>query len=1801
MIQKLHDFLTAKNEAASTSEFGFVKILGYACLLLLSFQQTIQAQTVSADYSFSETTSGAAYSAITGGSVVAGSTADFVNLTNVNVPIGFNFVFNNVSYSSVTISDNGFITFGATSPGTTVTPISAATAYSGAISAYGAALAGLAADGCEIRYETLGSAGSRVFVVQYKNLKRRPIATYIDGLINIQIRLYEADMHIETQWKDFTSTNATSYTGQIGLRGAANTDFLNRTNTAPSGVTTFYPSAAGTLNTSNMPTRQPVAGVYVGPPANVTHIWTPICFNPTALVANLQVDNTTVNFYWNNAAFHTAAFTNYVWEVRSSGTAFSGPGAGYFASGTAASATIGSPMSVTGLLSGVTYTFYVRSNCKPTTVFISGTVTPSCSTPVFPYNETFEGITPPAIPNCTSTAVTTGVAMRTQNNTSTPYYGFANKNLITGSAAAQDTWFFTRLVSLTSGNTYKVSYKYGGSRELAQFTQRMKVAMGATNSAAGMTTVLADHDAIKTSPNTFTFNFVATATGNFYFGFNGYAAATQGYLQIDDISIDVSSCDRPVALTYGSITSNSAMASWTPPGSGSPTGGYEYYYTTSATAPIATTSPIGSTAAGINIVSLTGLASSTTYYFWVRSVCGSDKSPWSNLGTPTFTTTAPPPTPCTPAPTSVDGSGITNITFGTINNTTGAEAGNYGNYSSMITNVAQGATVNMSIRLTTSTFSYYTRVWIDLNNNGSFDDAGENVYFSGTELPPGVNNISFTIPVATALGAHRLRIGAADISTLSGTGTAGPCYTGTWASFEDYSIYVTVPPPPLAVLDENGNTSTSFCSGGTSPKVTITTGASPTFDLYTWTPSNGVTAASGGYYFNPTETTTYTLSAVQTSGAYSTNTATYTVTVNPLPTVINIAPSAPTVCQGAVQSLTASGGIIGDVPIFEENFNGATNTFTLVHNSVGGTPALGYWELHNSPYSIPTGNTDDPMTISSNDVSQFYMSDSDLQGSAGNTNEELISPVIDLTANTDASLSFWHYYKGFSNGSAVVEVSTNGGGSWTALPGATWTTGNQGSPTGFVNVVLSLSAYAYPGNPNNNFRVRFKYASNFGYRWCIDNVKISGSASATVIWSPATDLYTNAGATVPYDGVTPLSTIYCKPSTSSNITYTATATTLAPALCARNQTVTVTVTPFSAGTASGDQTMVCGDTTFASNITLAGYVPNNLSSIVRWEMADEPTFASPTTIAGSANVDVITPAMVGTITLNTYIRAVVTGCRTGYSNTVSIMYPTTTWNGVSWVPAPPTSADQAVVDANLTISSDLNACTLLVKNGRNVTVAAGVTVNVENKVSVLGIGTLVFNNGSSLVQGSSVTTNTNTGNITYKRNVNIRKFDFTYWSSPVYNQNLNSFSNQTLPDKYLTFNSALYIWESAPPLTTPMDAAKGYAIRGPQTYTATPALWTGNFVGVPNNGDYTTNVIKSATGDLNLLGNPYPSAISADAFILGNSSTFDPGSGVGTSLYFWTHNTPLTNNAYSASDYAAYNFSGGVGTGAAAGSGGAAPNGKIGAGQGFMVKGVKLGTFPIVFKNNMRVGGVGSNTQFYRLNGVSSLASLERNRIWLDLTNDQGAFKQTMVGYIENATNNFDNGFDAEVLEVGNPVSFYSIQGNNKLAIQGRALPFNNQDQVVMGYTVPVAGSYKIAMPTADGIFEAGAVAVYLEDLLTHVIHDLRTGDYNFVSEAGNFENRFIVKFNNSALSQSDFNFDNTVVVFKSNNDLHVESSNVLIKDVQIFDVAGREITQKYNINAMKTSFQNLNVANQVLMVQITGVNGEVITKKVIF
>lgn len=558
----------------------------------------------------------------------------------------------------------------------------------------------------------------------------------------------------------------------------------------------------------------------------------------------------------------------------------------------------------------------------------------------------------------------------------------------------------------------------------------------------------------------------------------------------------------------------------------------------------------------------------------------------------------------------------------------------------------------------------------------------------------------------------------------------------------------------------------------------------------------------------------------------------------------------------------------------------------------------------------------------------------------------------------------------------------------------------------------------------------------------------------------------------------------------------------------------------------------------------------------------------------------------------------IAGCVSSATN-CQIISEISTWNGTAWINGTPDANRKIVFQQNFNSTSNLEGCSCQVTNGAKVVINGTHTLKVTDEVNVAS-GSLTFENNASLVQINDAAINT--GTINYKRfTTPIRRFDFTYWSSPVIGQTLKNLSPNTLSDKYYGYNpnTGWVIYYNG---AGTMQPGNGYSIRAPQTFSITDPQVDADpvFIGVPNNG-----VINLSLGvnKLYLLGNPYPSAIDADLFLDANSTVLE-----GT-LYFWTHNTaPLITTAgtanlnYSSNDYAAYNRTGIVSTATKAVSGGYVPSGKIAAGQGFFALSSAAGG-SLIFNNSMRVDGGAfgvNNSQFFKINTnekLSSKSQIERNRVWLNLTNKEGAFKQILVGYLKGATNDYDTGFDGSILKMNQEVEFYTVNQGLHLAIQGRALPFDEKDTVILGYQSVNKGKYQISINQTDGVLDSQDI--FLEDSYLNVTHNLKKEPYLFTTEKGTFNDRFVLRYTDKNTEIS--SLDKNISVAINADDIKLSSSSAVISKVSIYNVLGQLIYQDDVIDLRDYLIQNLHIAHQVLVVKVVLANEKTDTVKIVY
>lgn len=625
----------------------------------------------------------------------------------------------------------------------------------------------------------------------------------------------------------------------------------------------------------------------------------------------------------------------------------------------------------------------------------------------------------------------------------------------------------------------------------------------------------------------------------------------------------------------------------------------------------------------------------------------------------------------------------------------------------------------------------------------------------------------------------------------------------------------------------------------------------------------------------------------------------------------------------------------------------------------------------------------------------------------------------------------------------------------------------------------------------------------------------------------------------------------------------------------------VTIVPVAAsGTVSANQTVCFGYEPEA--ISISGYT----GEIAYWQRSDNPDFLNAIHI--NSTEASLTGAEAGAVTLDTYFRAVISSgsCPVLFSDAVIIFVKSTVWNGVTWSNGAPDSTTSAVITADYNESVDIFACSLTIVNGAIVTIPAIADVKLNGSLTVNG-GSMTLQSNANLTQ---LTNEPNFGNITVERSsAPLFRLDYTMWGSPVKgNQSLRSFSPQTTDNRFYTLNTGTGVFTVADPYVTTFQSGAGYLIRMPNnhisyTATATALPWLGRFTGIPVNGPVTVPMDISGQR-YNMVSNPYPSMIDADAFLEDNQANID-----GT-IYFWRrrNNVPVVGELTSAY-YATYTSAGGTGVDpvATASDTSEEPNGFIQIGQGFLVKALDSPS-TVIFNNQMRTDA-NTDGQFFKDSNA------QRSRIWFNVTNAEGVFGQTLLAYMEGAENGVDRS-DGKYMNDGT-LSFSSYLDQSEYIIQGRA-PFVETDVVQMNFKTPTAGNYTIAIDHTDGIF-SGEQEIFIRDKATTTDHNLKNSAYTFASEAGNFSDRFEIFYQNVLSVNDPLADSNHVVVYKQNGALVINTGKKQMQAVKFYDIRGRLLFQQSQIGATEKHL-NLTFPQQVLILNIVLEDGTSVTKKII-
>lgn len=581
----------------------------------------------------------------------------------------------------------------------------------------------------------------------------------------------------------------------------------------------------------------------------------------------------------------------------------------------------------------------------------------------------------------------------------------------------------------------------------------------------------------------------------------------------------------------------------------------------------------------------------------------------------------------------------------------------------------------------------------------------------------------------------------------------------------------------------------------------------------------------------------------------------------------------------------------------------------------------------------------------------------------------------------------------------------------------------------------------------------------------------------------------------------------------------------------------------------------------------------------------------------------------------------------------------TTWDGTAWDNGTPTLALGAVLNGNYDtgIHGNLTTCNLAVNAGSTLTVSDNTYLEVDNDIVVDGVLNVASN--GSVVQNSNTALVVENGTITVtKQTAPLDNwYEYTYWSSPVINETVGSALSQTQPSRRFTFNALNFEdsfretnndntqvpgqddidddgndWTYASG-TDVMTPGVGFATThaealfiGPPM-SSPPYQFDYIFSGPFNNGDVLVPVYRNDSEIMdinwNFIGNPYPSAIDVDLFLNENVTVSGILDGA---LYLWSQDTPPseTENGneqlnFTQSDYALIN-----GAGETAGGEGVVPSRFIPSGQGFFVSfsdALPSNTGNVVFNNSMRV--TGNNNQFFR-----NSPNGNTEKIRLNLNSDNGVFNQILVSYVPGATNTFD-GFYYDAprnLSTGASSILYSIIDNNdkKFAIQGRDPNSIDENEIIqLGFytSIDVPTIYTLSLSEHQGTF-IESNPILLRDNLLNTTHDLKQSNYSFTSSTGEFNDRFEIVFNASALSTNDLAITPDLLNITELNSGEIKisvSNNLNITSVEILDLLGRTV-YLFEGNSSSEVYDISKLSRSPYLAKVSLSNGQIMSKKAI-
>jgi len=400
-------------------------------------------------------------------------------------------------------------------------------------------------------------------------------------------------------------------------------------------------------------------------------------------------------------------------------------------------------------------------------------------------------------------------------------------------------------VSYVGGSTQTITWNVAGTTANGVNCANVDILIS-TNGGSTWTTLLAatpnDGSQAVTIPNTpsTTCRIMIKGTNHIFFD-----VSNTNFTITAGSTADTTAPSTPTNLTASGTTQTSTNLSWTASTDNVGVTGYDVYRGTTLLGTVTGTT-----------YTATGLTASTTYSFTVRAKdAAGNASAASNSVSVTTLANTTTPTYCSSQGNSTADERIARVQLNTINNPSTGTAG-YENFTSISTSLTKGTayTITVTPQWTSTVYAEGYAVWIDYNNDGDFDDAGELVWSRSASTTTPVSG-TFTIPTTATTASTRMRV------SMKYNAIPTACETFSYGQVEDYTVNIV--------------NSTADTTAPTAPTNLTASGTTQTSTNLSWTASTDNVGVTGYDVYRGTTLlgtvtgTTYTVTGLTASTTYS--------------------------------------------------------------------------------------------------------------------------------------------------------------------------------------------------------------------------------------------------------------------------------------------------------------------------------------------------------------------------------------------------------------------------------------------------------------------------------------------------------------------------------------------------------------------------------------------------------------------------------------------------------------------------------------------------------------------------------------------------------------------------------------------------------------------------------------------------------------------------------------------------------------------------------------------------------------------